>query len=167
VQTQSILVINALAALLVMGPAIASDSTATDEEAIKALQQKYAAAVNAEPVDIQLASQVWSNSPEVSFIHPLGHEHGWEQIKKNFYEGIMEALFSERELTIRDVNLHVYGDSAWSEFNWHFVAKLRKTGSTVETNGRETQIYRKVDGHRWVLVHVHYSPMPASPERTS
>jgi len=32
------------------------------------------------------------NSPDVSFINPAGHEHGWEEIKRNFYEKTMEAL---------------------------------------------------------------------------
>jgi len=114
---------------------------------------------------MKLLSQVWLNSPEDSFIHPLGHEHGWEQIKQNLYENIMEKLFSERKLTVRDINVHVYGDAAWAEFYWHFVAKSRQGVSTIETNGRETQIYRKLDDGRWALVHVHYSGMPPASNR--
>jgi ketosteroid isomerase-like protein len=127
---------------------------------IKELIMKYAAAVNAEPVDIGLASQVWSNSSEVSLIFPGGEERGWEQIKRDFYEDIMEKFLSERKLTPHDIRVHAYGDSAWAEFSWNFVAKSRKDGSGVATSGRETQIYRKVGGNRWVLVHVHYSAMP-------
>jgi ketosteroid isomerase-like protein len=139
-------------------------SEQSDSQAIKDLIAKYAAAVNAEPIDMSLASQVWLNSPDDSFIHPLGEEHGWENIKRNFYENIMEAFFSERKLTVHDIEVHAYGDSGWAEFQWHFVAKSRKGGSTVETSGRETQVYRKLDGGRWALVHVHYSPLPASPQ---
>jgi ketosteroid isomerase-like protein len=138
---------------------------ASETNAIQGLIAKYAAAVNVEPVDIHLASQVWLDSPDVSFIHPGGHEHGWQEVKQNFYENTMEAFFNERKLTVRNINVHVYGDSAWAEFYWHFVAKLRRDGSTVETNGRETQIYRKMDQGRWVLVHVHYSGMPVVEER--
>lgn len=29
--------------------------------------------------DTALAAQVWLDSPDVSFIHPLGHEHGFDQ----------------------------------------------------------------------------------------
>ena len=136
----------------------AADSDAASGE-IKRLIAKYAAAVDM--ADTNLASEVWSNSPDVSFIHPRGHEHGWEEVK-NFYENTMRALFSERKLSTRDVTVHVYGDSAWAEFYWHFVAKLRSDGSTLETKGRETQIYRKADQNRWVLVHVHYSGMPVT-----
>jgi ketosteroid isomerase-like protein len=140
-----------------------ANSAETDTQAIEQLISNYAAALNAEPIDMNLLSQVWLNSPEDSFIHPLGHEHGWEQIKRNFYQKIMEGYFSARQLTIRDIDIHVYGDAAWAEFYWHFVAKSRNGGSTVETNGRETQIYRKLDQGRWALVHVHYSGMPATP----
>ena len=49
--------------------------------AIKQLIAKYAEAVNAEPVDLGLASQVWLNSTEVSLIYPLGGERGWEQVR--------------------------------------------------------------------------------------
>ena len=138
------------------GPQGAQDATAV----IKQLIAKYAEAVNTEPVDVGLASQVWLNSPEVSLIFPLGEEHGWEQVKRDFYENTMGALFSERRLTPRDITVHAYRDSAWAEFSWQFVAKSRKNGSAVETNGRETQIYRKVGPNRWALVHVHYSGVP-------
>jgi ketosteroid isomerase-like protein len=137
-------------------PQAAQDAAA----AIKQLIAKYAEAVNAEPVDLGLASQVWLNSPEVSLIYPLGEERGWEQVKRNFYENTMGGLFSERKLTPRDITVHAYGDSAWAEFSWHFAAKSRKNGSTVETSGRETQIYRRTGPGRWALVHVHYSAMP-------
>jgi len=94
------------------GPQSAQDSIT----AIKQLIAKYAEAVNTEPVDLGLAAQVWLNSPEVSLIFPLGEERGWEQVKRNFYENTMEALFSERKLTPRDITVHAYGDSAWAEF---------------------------------------------------
>jgi ketosteroid isomerase-like protein len=81
-------------------------------------------------------------------------------VKRNFYEKTMGALFSQRKLTPRDITVHAYGDSAWAEFSWQFVAKLRKNGSAVETRGRETQVYRRTGPDHWALVHVHYSAMP-------
>jgi ketosteroid isomerase-like protein len=143
-----------------------SDAQAADAQAVKNLILKYAAAANAEPVDINLASQVWSNSPDVSLIFPLGEEHGWEQIKQNFYQNTLEAYFSDRKLTITEIAVHPYGDSAWAEFHWHFTAKSRKSGSPVETTGVETQIYRKLDSGRWALVHVHYSTARGTPQET-
>lgn len=126
---------------------------------IRNLIARYAAAVDA--ADPNLAAQVWSNTADISFIHPGGHLHGWEEVK-TFYEKDMGGPFSERKLNVREVAVHVYGDAAWAEFYWHFTAMARKDGATVQTDGRETQIYRKDRRNRWVLVHVHYSGMPTA-----
>ena len=77
---------------------------------------------------------------------------------------LMRETFSKRKLSPRDVAVHVYGNSAWVEFDWDFVAKFRKDRSPITTHGRETQVYWKMpDG--WRLVHVHYSGMPVIQER--
>ncbi len=116
---------------------------------------RYTAALDA--ADTDLASQVWRTSADVSFIHPAGHARGWEEVKAIYK--FFGSSFSERKLTVRDVSVHVNGDTAWAawaEFYWHFVAKQSNDGSAVQTDGRETQIYDKA-GNRWQLVHVHYS----------
>src|SRR6202035_2622046 len=64
----------------------ADEGAATAE--IKRLIAKYAEAVDR--ADTNLASQVWSNSADISFIHPVGHEYGWEEVKR-FYTNTMEA----------------------------------------------------------------------------
>lgn len=123
---------------------------------------RYAESVDA--ADTKLASDIWENGADVSFIHPLGHEHGWEAVRSNVYEKLMGATFSERKLSVRNVVVHAYGDSAWAEFYWEFAAKFLKDGTALSTRGRESQVYRKTDG-RWRLVHVHYSGMPVTGER--
>src|SRR5712692_8431229 len=128
-----------------------------DSDAIRSLIEKYAKSIDG--ADTALAAEVWLNSPDVSFIHPLGHERGFEQIKQNVYTHLMGDTFSERKLMVHDVSVHVNGDAAWAEFYWDFAAKFRKDGSPLATHGRETQLYQKEQG-RWHLVHVHYSGMP-------
>jgi ketosteroid isomerase-like protein len=133
-----------------------------DEKAtadIRDLMHKYAQSVDA--ADSRLASEVWANSPDVSFIHPFGHEQGWDAIKTNIYERLMGETYSARTFTIKDSWVHANGDGAWAEFYWEFNAKLRKDGSPVVTRGRETQVYQRIGG-RWRLVHVHYSGMPVA-----
>ncbi len=139
-----------------------SSAETSDSGVIRGLIEKYAKSVDA--ANTALAAEVWLNSPEVSFIHPLGHEHGFEQIKQNVYTRLMGETFSERKLSVHDVSVYVYGDAARAEFYWDFAAKFRKDGSPLATHGRETQLYQKQDG-RWRLVHVHYSGMPATAER--
>jgi ketosteroid isomerase-like protein len=128
-----------------------------DRQAIERLIAKYARSVD--DADTTLAAEVWSQSPDVSFIHPLGHEHGFSQIAQNVYVREMGGMFSERKLTVKDIVIHGFGDTAYAEFYWDFVAKLKTDGSAVKTKGRETQIYRKENG-TWKLVHVHYSAAP-------
>ena len=112
--------------------------TDTNEEssAIQSLIAKYAKSVS--DADTVLAAQIWSDSPDVSFINPLGHQHGWEEIKHNVYQRMMRDAFSERKLSVRDVTIHVDANAGWAEFFWHFDAKLRSNGSPVTTDGRET-----------------------------
>ncbi len=138
-------------------PASAQTDVEAEIEKIQGIIKKYEKAVD--DADTKLASEIWSQTGDVSFIHPRGHEHGWEEIKKNVYEKAMRDLFSERKLTTSKVLIHVYKDAAWAEFDWVFVAKFRSDGSPLRTEGRESQVYRKTD-RGWVLVHVHYSGMP-------
>jgi ketosteroid isomerase-like protein len=128
--------------------------TATDVAAIHELIDQYTRAVDA--VDLKLLSKIWSHSPEVSYIYPLGEEHGLDAIEQHVFQSVMGAKFSIRNLEIRRVAIHVNGNAAWSEFHWVFHATMRKDGSAVTTHGVETQIYRKEVG-QWRLVHVHYS----------
>jgi predicted SnoaL-like aldol condensation-catalyzing enzyme/ketosteroid isomerase-like protein len=138
-------------------PAVASNETDADE--IRRLVAAYAKAVDG--ADTKLAGDVWANTADVTFIHPLGHERGWVGVK-TFFERVMGETFSERRLTVKDLVVNASDGSAWAEFYWDFAARFRKDGAALETHGRETQNYRKVDG-RWRLVHVHYSGMPVTP----
>jgi len=125
-----------------------------DVAAIHHLIDQYAKAVDT--VDLNLLSQIWSHSPEVSFIYPLGEEHGFDAIEQRVFQNVMGGMFSARDLETHGVAVHVNGDAAWSEFHWVFHATMRKDGSAVTTHGVETQIYRK-EALKWRLVHVHYS----------
>ena len=150
-----------IAAIAFLLPACACGQTAPDPAAVagdilgihRDLDQ-YAQAIDT--VDLKLLAQIWSHSPDVSFIYPLGEEHGFEAIEQHVFEKVMGRMFSTRDLKMHDVMIYVNGDSAWSEFHWEFHATLRKDGSAVTTHGVETQVYRKENG-QWRLVHVHYS----------
>ena len=135
-----------------------TEGTGSDEEQIRTVLQKYATSID--NADVSLASEIWSQEPSVTFMHPLGTEHGFKQIADHFYIGIMGNLFSKRELILHDPNVHIYDDAAWSEMTWTFHATL-KDGSAITTEGRETQVYHKEHGI-WRIVLVHYSGLPAA-----
>jgi ketosteroid isomerase-like protein len=146
------------AAILSLMPAYAAAQTDSapghDIAAIHYLIEQYAKAVDT--VDLNLLSEIWSHSPEVSFIYPLGEEHGFDAIEQHVFKNVMGGMFSTRDLEMHDVVIYVNGNTAWSEFHWIFRATMRKDGSTVTTHGVETQVYRRESG-KWRLVHVHYS----------
>ncbi len=127
-------------------------------DAINDLIRKYAQVLA--DADINLAAEIWATDDEVTFIHPWGREHGWEQVKQNFYENIVFANLVAGRLHVYDVAINVYEDTAWAEFSWEFHATLRHDGSAQTSTGRETQIYRR-GAHGWAIVHVHYSTMPS------
>jgi ketosteroid isomerase-like protein len=147
-----------LAAIFCLTSACAVAQTDTgaapDVEAIHKLLNQYTKAIDT--VDLELLSKIWSHSPEVSFIYPLGEEHGFDAIKQHVFQDVMGGMFSTRDLETNNVAIHVSGDTAWSEFHWVFHATMRKDSSAITTHGVETQIYRKASGG-WRLVHVHYS----------
>jgi ketosteroid isomerase-like protein len=161
-----------LASMLILAPALLSvvvcgaaraQGTGGDEKQIRVILQKYAISVDS--ADVSLASEIWSQDPSVTFIHPLGTEHGFKQIADHVYIGMMAGMFSKRELILHEPNIHVYRDAAWSEMTWTFHATT-KDGSAITTEGRETQVYHKEHGV-WRIVLVHYSgpaaAMPSAP----
>src|SRR5512133_1644494 len=113
---------------------------------------KYAKSIdNADPV---LASELWAKTPEISFISPRGNEYGWNGVK-NIIK-IFRDNFSKRKLNCFDMKVSNYGEFAWLEFYWVFDAILNIGNESIQTKGRETQIWRKIN-NEWRLVHVHYS----------
>jgi ketosteroid isomerase-like protein len=133
------------------------ESEGAGRAAIQQQIAKYTAALDA--ADTDLAAQVWDTTGEISFINPVVHSHGWEEIQGAY--AFFRSAYSERKLTVRDVSIHMLGDAAWAEFNWHFTGR-QSDGAVIESDGRESQVYRRTGG-RWALVHVHYSAAPAEP----
>lgn len=133
-----------------------------DEARIAELVDAYFRSVM--KLDLDLASSVWLTSPRISFIHPRGHERGWDEIKENFYEKTMRAHFSKRTLkAITPIEVRRFAsDTAVVEFDWDFVAKRADNGELLHTTGRESQVYTKLADLGWRLVHVHYSGPPTT-----
>ena len=111
--------------------------------------------------DTILALKIWSPTTEISFINPGGTEYGWKEIK-NIYK-MFHDNFSARKLSFYDLKFSYYGDVSWVTFYWIFDATLKSNNTAVQTKGRETQIWRKIN-YEWRLVHVHYSGMPVTNE---
>ena len=138
-----------------------STTHANEIDDLNRLLDQYARAVGS--LDLDLAEQIWSKTHEISFIHPRGHQVGWEDIKQSFYIQTM-GLFIKRDLRIKDVSIRILGkDAAWADFYWDFYATF-KDGQALHTTGRETQVWAK-ESDGWKIVHVHYSGVPTTGKR--
>lgn len=121
------------------------------------LVAQYAQSID--KADTLLALKIWAPTDEISFFNPGGTEYGWKGVKhiyKMFYDN-----FSARKLTFSDLKFAYYGNVSWVTFFWTFDGTLKINNNTVQTKGRETQIWRKVN-YEWRLVHVHYSGLPVT-----
>lgn len=158
-------IVCALGVLLLLVSAETSIAQTADEVAraeIRHLIGVYMQAVD--EADPKLAGTVFLTTPEASFITPVGHERGWDQIAEEVFVKLMGQTFSKRHLTASaEPVIHLYGDAAVAEFDWDFVAILRSNGSAVHTSGRESQFYVKFPDQGWKLVHVHYSGTAVAP----
>jgi hypothetical protein len=91
-----------------------------------------------------------SHSPEISFIYPLGEEHGLDAIEQHVFQNVMGGMFSVRDLETHGVAIHVNGNAAWSEFHWVFHATMRKDGSAVTTHIGLQQAVAVLGAGSWV-----------------
>lgn len=138
-----------------------TNANANDE--IRAGVDLYLTSIGA--ADLRIAERIWVTGRETSFIHPKGHERGWEEIARIFYADTMGATFSQRDLRLAsDLTVQMHGDAAVVEFDWEFDAVFRDDGQPLHTEGRESQVWVKA-GEAWKLVHVHYSGPPVTGAR--
>jgi hypothetical protein len=128
-----------------------------DSVFFNSLVGQYAQSID--QADTLLALKIWAPTAEISFINPSGNEYGWDGVK-NIYK-IFKDYFSARKLSFFDIKFAYYGDVSWLTFYWIFDGTLRMNNNPVQTKGRETQIWRKIN-YEWRLVHVHYSGMPVT-----
>lgn len=135
---------------------------ANEQEAIRKVLENYRLSINR--ADTVLAATFWLTGPEATFIHPRGHEKGWEEIKSGIYE-MFGSRFTKRDLKSYNESVQLYGDMAILEFYWVFDAtRSGEKPSQMQSRGRETQVLKKT-GNDWKIVHVHYSGMPKTGER--
>jgi ketosteroid isomerase-like protein len=139
----------------------ASD-VAQDEGAVRQVFDSYIKSVNA--ADVNLASNVWLQSPDIVVITPFGRFQGWERVRDDVYVKFLQQTFSERDLRPSNVSMHVTGDSAWLAFDWAFTAKFAN-GQPMASTGWESHLYQKTD-RGWRIAHLHYSVPPPLPPST-
>ena len=127
-----------------------------EKKDVQQVFEKYLESVKT--ADLMLASQVWSQSQDISVVTPFGRFKGWESVRDGVYVNFLQKAFAERSLQPDNLAITVSGNTAWAVFDWTFTAKMAD-GQPFSSKGWESHVYQKTDG-RWVIVHLHYSVPP-------
>ena len=126
----------------------------SEEQEIRALEDRYVAAVNAKEVNMIMKGYVPGNE---LFVFDLGlpRQHaGWDAYKKD-WEDFFAVMPGPLKLNVMDLSITIAGKIAYS----HSIQggyMTRKDGSRLNAVVRVTDVYRKVHGH-WLVVQEHVS----------
>ena len=126
----------------------------SDKAAIEALEQRFAAALNAKDVDTIM--KVYAPGPGlfVFDVSPPRQHVGWDDYKKD-WQDFFANLPGAIKFSITDLDVTTVGPVAYS----HSIQRLqftRKDGSKAELVVRLTDVYRKMHG-QWLIVQEHVS----------
>lgn len=123
----------------------------SDAEVRSASEQFYRALNGMANGDAGLLADIWSNSPEVTAMHPIGgREVGWEAVRASF-QGVADNA-AEGRIELSDQIIRLVGDLAYElgVERGHF----KLAGQPIDIEHRVTNIYRRVGG-AWKIVHHH------------
>ena len=139
---------------LSLGHALPACAQSKNEQEIRALEDRYVAAVNAKVVDAIMKGYVPGNE---LFVFDLGlpRQHsGWNDYKKDWQDFFVVAQ-GPLKLDIKDLSIMNAGKIAYSHSIQHAIW-TNKDGSPTEINASVTDVYRKIDG-KWLIVQEHLS----------
>lgn len=124
----------------------------TAEDDVRAASEEFYAALNRMLAgDASSLADIWSHSPTVTALHPIGDWHvGWDEVKRSFDE-VAEAS-TGGQVDITDRLIRVAGDMAYEVGVEH--ADFEIAGEPLTVNSRVTNIYRR-EGGAWKIVHHH------------
>lgn len=133
--------------------AAAADQSA-DEQAIRALQTRLAAAVSAGDLDGVMKDYAPGDELFV-FDSDLPRQHkGWSAFKDDWGNFVHAA--KDTKLEVRDLGITVVGAAAFSHHLMHLTWTSTKDGSHHEQLMSMTDAYRKIGG-KWLIVMEHFS----------
>jgi ketosteroid isomerase-like protein len=134
--------------------AAAAASPRDDEQAIRALQGRVAAAVSARDLDAVMKEYIPGDELFV-FDSDLPRQHrGWDAFKQDWGEFI--AVTKDARYEVKDLGVTVVGDAAFSHHLADISWTARKNGLHHEQLMSMTDGYRKVGG-KWLIVLEHFS----------
>jgi ketosteroid isomerase-like protein len=132
----------------------------TEDEVRSASNQFYAALNKMVNGSSQSLSDIWSHSPAVTTMHPIGgREVGWKDVWATWDQ--TSKVASNGQVKLQDQIIRVAGDMAYEIGIEN--ADFRIAGQKVTDQVRVTNIYQK-EGGTWKIVHHHSDLSPAMVE---
>ena len=132
----------------------------TEDEVRNASNQFYAALNKMVNGSSQSLSDIWSHSPAVTTMHPIGgRQVGWKDVWATWDQTAKVA--SEGQVKLQDQFIRVVGDMAYEIGVEN--ASIMIAGQKVTDQVRVTNIYQK-EGGTWKIVHHHSDLSPAMVE---
>jgi ketosteroid isomerase-like protein len=144
------------AAFIAIGSQVvsAAGSPPKDEQEIRALQTRLAAAVSARDLDAVMKEYV-PGSELFVFDSNLPRQHtGWEAYKKDWWDFLGSAV--DVKASVEDLGITVEGEAAFSHDLLHLSWTKKSDGLRSEQLMSVTDAYRKIGG-RWLIVMEHWS----------
>jgi uncharacterized protein (TIGR02246 family) len=145
------LVIASLGGALCAVPAKAAMS---DEDKIRALEDKFVAAVNGKDIDAIMSVYVPDESLFVFDLVPPRQYVGAEAYRKN-WEGFLNTMTGPVKFEVTDFTVTVAGELAYAH-SVHYFTGTDSQGQTTSMIARVSDVYRKIKG-QWLIVHEHVS----------
>ena len=143
-----------LAGCIGCGPAPVADTSAQDQAAIKALEDRFTAAFNAKDVNAIMALYTPGDNLVVFDAVPPRQYTGWAAYKTD-WENTFAAYPGPIEMKLSELDITVGGDVAYS----HSIQAgtfTDKSGKKIAMTVRVTDGYKKVNG-QWLISHEHVS----------
>lgn len=140
--------------------ALRADAQSNDERAIRALNQRFGAAVNARDLNKIMSVYIADESLFVFDVVPPRQYVGAEAYRKDFEEflglfpGPIKFMASDLSITAAGTLGYSHRIDTWNVTD--------KKGKPVKLVFRVTDVYRKING-RWLIVHEHVS-WPVDPD---
>ncbi len=149
-----------LIGMILASVALRTDAQSSDEKAIGALNQRFAAAVKARDINAIMSVYIPSESLFVFDAIPPRQYVGAKAYRKDFEEFL--GLFpGPVQIEITSLSVTAAGTLGFSHRidSWGLTDK---NGKQVKLVFRTTDVYRKING-KWLIIHEHVS-WPVDPE---
>ena len=129
-------------------------TTVNDEAAIRALEDRFAAAFNSGDIDAIMKNYLPDESLVVFDVVPRKKYHGADTYRKN-WEDFFSHFKGTPKITITDLSITADNSLGFSHSIQH-VKGTDKQGHPVDRTVRVTDGYRKINGN-WLIVQEHIS----------